>query len=548
MSVLPRTCGLLLVAAVATILVSAPANTQNDDGWRTIEFETSEVTTPDVAVSPDGEWLIFTMLGHLFRLPVEGGDAEQLTFGPYYDTNPVFSPDGLRVAFVSDRDGSEGNVFVVDLSTGAITQVTQEPWAARPTWTPDGRGIVYLRMVREVLGLTPLPRHSLPDLVSAQVRRVALSGGAPETLTDEPRVIGSVFHLVDGRVAWAVIEFEIDEATVHVSTRIEIMNADGAVTHLAVLTGFAAPVIPSPTGDGFYYRRFEPVLQPMWHTRPTDDDLGFLSLQDGAEQRLMTLSLHRGWAPRFAVTADGTNLYLGSRGRIWKMALPSGVREPIVFSATVRHDLKDPVTPPKVAFLAGDSVKPRSILEPRMSPDGSTLVFGAAGHLWRQSLDGGEAQRLFEGSALERAPAFSPDGRQLAFVRTERGQEEVRILDFDSGVVRTVTSGLDYWGLGWGPDGKRLIYVERARSGNRIVEFDVRSAVTKKLVDVRWGTFSRPHFSNDGQSIFFSDGSTGGADGTSTFYRLSLEEEDAEPMPVGTRELNLVGLPNRWDP
>ena len=364
-------------------------------------------------------------------------------------------------------------------------------------------------------------------------------------------MIGSVFHLADGRVGWAVIELDIDEGTIRASTRIEILNADSAVTHLAALTGLAAPVIPSPTGDGFYYRRFEPVqpvLQPNWHARPTDDDLGFLSLQDGAEQRLMTLSPHRGWSPRFAVTADGANLYMGAAGRIWKMALPSGVREPVAFSATVRHDLKDPVTPQKVAFLAGDSVKPLSILEPRMSPDGSTLVFGAAGHLWRQSLEGGEARRLFEGSALERAPAFSPDGRQLAFVRTERGQEEVRIFNFDSDTVRTVTSGLDYWGLGWGPDGKRLIYVERARSGNRIVEFDVRSAVTKKLVDVQWGTRSRPHFSNDGQSIFFSDGSTGGADGTSTFYRLSLEEENAEPMPVGTLELNLAGLPNRWDP
>ena len=128
-------CSLLLVLAAPTAVV------------RTIEFETTEVTEADVALSPDGQWLIFTIVGHLFRLPVEGGTAEQLTFGPYYDTNPVFSPDGRRVAFVSDRDGNEGNVFVVDLSTGAITQVTQEPWAAQPTWTPDGRGIVYLRMV-----------------------------------------------------------------------------------------------------------------------------------------------------------------------------------------------------------------------------------------------------------------------------------------------------------------------------------------------------------------------------------------------------------------
>ena len=110
---------------------------------RTIEFETTEVTAADVALSPDGQWLIFTLLGHLFRLPVAGGTAEQLTFGPYYDSDPVFSPDGNRVAFVSDRDGSEGNIFVLELPTGQITQVTHESWAGRPTWTPDGKGMVY---------------------------------------------------------------------------------------------------------------------------------------------------------------------------------------------------------------------------------------------------------------------------------------------------------------------------------------------------------------------------------------------------------------------
>ncbi len=63
---------------------------------RTIEFETTEVTRADVALSPDGRWLIFTILGHLFRLPVAGGTAEQLTFGPYYDSDPVFSPHGAE--------------------------------------------------------------------------------------------------------------------------------------------------------------------------------------------------------------------------------------------------------------------------------------------------------------------------------------------------------------------------------------------------------------------------------------------------------------------
>ena len=138
------------------------------------------MTSPDVAVSPDGEWLVFTMLGHMFRLPVEGGTAEQMTFGPYYHSDPVFSPDGLRLAFVSDRDGSDGNVFVLDLVDGQITQVTHEPWAARPTWTPDGESIVYLAFMRELA----LSRYQFPPF--AEVRRIGVSRGATETLSDSP--------------------------------------------------------------------------------------------------------------------------------------------------------------------------------------------------------------------------------------------------------------------------------------------------------------------------------------------------------------------------
>ena len=128
-----RFCRVALALVLVTSVLQNTAAAQDNDR-RTIEFETTEVTEADVALSPDGQWLIFTMLGHLFRLPVEGGTAEQLTFGPYYDSDPVFSPDGNRVAFVSDRDGSEGNVFVLGLADGQITQVTREPWAGRTAW------------------------------------------------------------------------------------------------------------------------------------------------------------------------------------------------------------------------------------------------------------------------------------------------------------------------------------------------------------------------------------------------------------------------------
>ena len=58
------------------------------------------------------------MLGHLFRVPAAGGTAEQLTFGPTYDEEPVYSPDGATLAFVSDRDSDESNIFILSLRSG----------------------------------------------------------------------------------------------------------------------------------------------------------------------------------------------------------------------------------------------------------------------------------------------------------------------------------------------------------------------------------------------------------------------------------------------
>ena len=483
----------LCVACVSLLFVGSAA--AQDDGWRTIEFETTEVTQPDVTLSPDGRWLVFTMLGHLLRLPVEGGTAEQLSFGPYFDTDPVFSPDGRRVAFVSDRDGSEGNVFVLELGTGEITQLSHEPWAGRPEWSPDGVAIAYL--ARE----TAQAEETL-------VRRLVVAGGEPETLSPEPRAFDLVFYLPDRRLAWTVIESVAGSSTV---TKIEVRDPTGTSRILRTVAGRSLGVVASSAGDALYLRR--EISLPG----PDEVELVFLPLPDGAERTVLPAKVDEDDYLRFAVARDNQSLYLGDQGRLWNVALSGGARQPIAFRARVQMEVQDPIPPPTwTPSTLGSSALPRSILSPRLSPDGKTLIFGAAGYLWQQPLDGGPAQRLFEGSALESGPAYSPDGRYLAFLRGEL-EERLTVFDFESRTTRTLDAAGRYWrSLSWTPDGTRLLF---RRSPSGVVAVNISDGEAEELVDLAQMRARRPHLSADGETLYFT---AGNADLIETLYRVPL--------------------------
>src|SRR5687768_11260785 len=70
---------------------------------RNVTFEVTEGTAMNLDVSPDGQTIVFDLLGDIYTVPVGGGTASRLTSGMAFDGHPVFSPDGQRIAFVSDR-------------------------------------------------------------------------------------------------------------------------------------------------------------------------------------------------------------------------------------------------------------------------------------------------------------------------------------------------------------------------------------------------------------------------------------------------------------
>src|SRR5438270_10209919 len=81
---------------------------------RTHAFTTSKGTWISLDVSPDGQTIVFDLLGHLYTMPATGGKATAITSGMAYDAQPRFSPDGKRIVFVSDRSGGD-NLWVMSL-------------------------------------------------------------------------------------------------------------------------------------------------------------------------------------------------------------------------------------------------------------------------------------------------------------------------------------------------------------------------------------------------------------------------------------------------
>src|ERR1051326_5304407 len=118
----------ILLAALIATLTTAQTQDEKKDGKKEeeglplkpdgkIEFTTDEGTWMSLDVSPDGQTIVFDLLGDLYTLPIAGGPAKRIIGGMSFESQPRFSPDGKKIAFISDRSGAE-NVWIADPRSG----------------------------------------------------------------------------------------------------------------------------------------------------------------------------------------------------------------------------------------------------------------------------------------------------------------------------------------------------------------------------------------------------------------------------------------------
>src|SRR3546814_10116147 len=136
--------------ALALALLAAPAAGQDGlplEPARTLDFTVSSGTFTSLAVSPDGRTILLDMLGEIYAVPATGGRAVPVATGLAFEVQPVFSPDGKWIAYVSDRSGGD-NVWIARADGSEARRITDEDEGAvrtSPEWSADGKSIYVSR-------------------------------------------------------------------------------------------------------------------------------------------------------------------------------------------------------------------------------------------------------------------------------------------------------------------------------------------------------------------------------------------------------------------
>jgi len=430
------------------------------------EVTIREGTNMAVALSPDASTLAIDALGRIWTLPVGGGEATPLT-DPFGDARqPTWSPDGRRIAFQAYW-GGDYDIWVVGGDGSGLARLTSGPFDDRePHWSEDGGRVVFSS-----------DRGGTYDLWE-----VAVATRDVRRLTNGPDNEYAPAYGPGGRIA-----FVTDGAEAGVWVR----SGSGGTERIVDL-GDADGFGPSwsPDGSRIAYAR-QVYGASTLHVVPASGGAGLGAEVSASNEDVFPF--RASWLP------DGRLLYTAD-GKVRARPAAGGAATDVAFRATVR--LERPAYRKVLRrFDASGPMPVRGVVSPSVSPDGESVAFTALGDLWIMPI-GGMPERVTDDPWVEMDPAWSPDGRLLAFATDRGGDVDIWIHDL---ATRRATQLTRDGGSGpvWSPDGTQIAYEGGSgpQSGLRVVS--VRTGVART---VRTGLNGpgRPSWSPDGTQLAVS--------------------------------------------
>ncbi len=424
---------------------------------RTAEFTATDGTWISLDVSPDGQTIVFDLLGDLYTMPITGGEASPLLTGMAYDVQPRFSPDGESVAFVSDRSGGD-NLWTMRLDRTDTTQVSRGNGNLflSPEWTPDGEFIAVSRS-GGLGGAASLFLYH-PERAAA----IAIAGGAGAGPPIFPGLatmkrIGAAFS-PDGRYLWYAASRGDWEYNARLP-RYQLFRYDretGANVRMTSRYGSAMRPAISPDGQWLVYAtryNADTGLRKRNLANGDEEWLAYPVQRDEQESRAPLDVM-----PGYAFLPDGSAIVVSYSGKIWNVPMDGSDPTEIPFEAEVEVSIGPSV---KFDYQIDTTamVTASQIRHPVASPAGDRVVFTAFDRLWVRDLPQGEAMRLTESDVGEFHPQWSPDGASIAYVTWDDGEGgHIMTVPSSGGAPTRLTStAAMYYNVAWSPDGDRIV-------------------------------------------------------------------------------------------
>ncbi len=373
--------------------------------------------------------IVFSYAGDLWIVSRDGRDATQLTTGVGIETDPSFSPDGKWIAFTGQYDGNV-DVYVVAAVGGVPRRLTYHPGADEAVgWTPDGKRVLF-RSTRKSTSFYN------------RLFTVSVDGGFPEELP-LPMAQEGVYSPDGARIAYQPLsQWQPDWK--------RYRGGQTSPIWIASLKDSSIEKLPRENSNDSH---------PMW----IEDRIYFLSDRDGPVS-LYCYDLSNRKVTQL-IQNSGLDIKSASAG--------PGVIVYEQFGAIYLFDLKTNKSQKMEIRVAGDLVALRphyekvgsQIRNAGLSPTGARAVFEARGEIISVPAEKGDPRNLTKTTGvMERDPAWSPDGKWIAYFSDESGEYALHLRDQSGmGDVRKINLGTPsfYFSPTWSPDSKKIAYFDK---------------------------------------------------------------------------------------